>query len=506
MSSYKLEHEKFITGHNGTNYLEVTMATSISCFACFARDLFLLSSVGKLLRPRILSEFLLLILPNIISVTIFCDFIELFAFLILFICTVYCMYLKQTHKVVPSTLYVTNLDNRKAFITYFRSIINVCTAVAILAVDFPVFPRKLAKTETYGFGGMDIGVGLFVVANAIVSPETKNRDVKIPAYSHLKKAVFSCIPLLILGVARLLAVKGTDYHEHVTEYGVHWNFFFTLVALKLSLSILYCIIPVNKSGSVATFILILHQSLLSSGLSSYILNGSDGKGGRNGLLDANREGIFSLPGYISIYMFGVQLGAFLFQERKNLKEWWTAAKKLSYKFILFTLGMSIGHLKIEPVSRRLANASFVLWVMSLSYFMILECLVGEIIITCIKAQIKINMTSKIKDTMKKEAQHSLVQTTAKLQRNVQWKDDSNKLHSEVCTNKPDFDVCTMNAVSFNSLLFFLLANVMTGLVNMNISTLQTSDFSAVAILVVYMFLLCLVAVSLKAKNISTKIW
>lgn len=66
-----------------------------------------------------------------------------------------------------------NIDCQLRFISYYRIAINICTAVAILAVDFKVFPRALAKTETYGHGLMDIGVGCFVIATAIVAPEAR---------------------------------------------------------------------------------------------------------------------------------------------------------------------------------------------------------------------------------------------------------------------------------------------------------------------------------------------
>ena len=48
------------------------------------------------------------------------------------------------------------------------------------------------------------------------------------------KALQSCIPLIIVGAARTVSVKATDYQEHVSEYGVHWNFFFTLAVVKVS--------------------------------------------------------------------------------------------------------------------------------------------------------------------------------------------------------------------------------------------------------------------------------
>jgi len=52
--------------------------------------------------------------------------------------------------------------------------------------------------------------------------------------SRIAKSLMSTAPLWILGFCRLFSVKSTGYHEHVTEYGVHWNFFFTLAIVRVS--------------------------------------------------------------------------------------------------------------------------------------------------------------------------------------------------------------------------------------------------------------------------------
>ena len=51
--------------------------------------------------------------------------------------------------------------------------------------------------------------------------------------SYLMKSLKESVPMFLLGFARLISVKWSGYHEHVTEYGVHWNFFLTLAVTKV---------------------------------------------------------------------------------------------------------------------------------------------------------------------------------------------------------------------------------------------------------------------------------
>ena len=220
----------------------------------------------------------------------------------------------------------------------FRVINSAFTAVAILAVDFPLFSRRFVKTELYGIGAMDFGVGGFTLGTAMVCPKVRRKYTKGSRLCYLTKSLYSVWPLLFLGMGRLVIIKSIGYQEHLTEYGVHWNFFFTLIVVKLIILMLLIIFPLNKSWIVAISITVLYQLAFDfTPLKQLILYGTDGSGTRVGLLNANQQGIISTLGYVAIHMAGVQTGSYVVRKRSHIKDW----IKVAYCILLTATGLFI---------------------------------------------------------------------------------------------------------------------------------------------------------------------
>lgn len=252
------------------------------------------------------------------------------------------------------------------FITLARGVINLITAVCILAVDFKCFPRKLAKTENFGYGLMDTGVGLYVFGNGLVAKPCLNEKLSLKRF---QKLMLSCTPLFVLGMVRFIVTTEIDYQVHESEYGVHWNFFITLGLVKIIGTLIEsCLKNINQIKLAAVVLMVMHEAGLQLGLSNFIM---DNTIPRSNFLTANKEGIFSIPGYIALYMGTLYLASFIRAENEPTKSRDMFHKALKLGFIsLFLWKMVDVCEKMFGCSRRSANLGYIFWILAIGSTMV----------------------------------------------------------------------------------------------------------------------------------------
>ncbi|CAJ1350630.1 unnamed protein product, partial [Effrenium voratum] len=183
------------------------------------------------------------------------------------------------------------------FIMEYRAMVMVSTCVVILAVDFSsLFPRMHAKTEEFGYSLMDLGTGSIIFASAVTRTKSTRGRVR---------RMLKLWPVLAIGLSRAALVWGTDYHVPQSEYGVHWNFFFTVAVVRL-VSTALDLCP-TAAAAAALFTLGTYQCYLSwLGGAEFLLHAE-----RLDLVSANREGILSSAGYLGLHWIGVWVGSLL---------------------------------------------------------------------------------------------------------------------------------------------------------------------------------------------------
>jgi len=363
---------------------------------------------------------------------------------------------------------------QKPFVTAYRGTMLVITCLAILAVDFKVFPRRFAKVENWGTSLMDMGVGSFVFSAGVVAARSaiKQRANKasLGLQARLRTALRHSLPLLVLGFIRLYTVKGLDYAEHVTEYGVHWNFFFTLALIPPFMALLDSIFTAVPSYALlAVAVAVCYEAVLDfTDLKGYILTAP-----RVTLLSKNREGVFSFFGYLSIFLAGQATGmnALPRATKANTVLRNSTLTKLvagaATWVVLFELSTSYGYGLGIPVSRRLANLPYVLWVAAFnSCQLALFCMIE----TFVFPETAVHATGAEEEKRYKRATSPL-----------------------------------LRAFNKNGLFLFLLANLLTGLVNLTLPTLNMSHLQAMGVLVAYAATLSIVAIALDRFGIAIKL-
>ncbi|XP_062342104.1 phosphatidylinositol-glycan biosynthesis class W protein [Osmerus eperlanus] len=490
MSQRELK-EAFVSNLSGTSLGEVVMGSFLAPLCIISRGLILIQyhqSMGALPLPwmgHLILDFFTIILPLVLSCTILSDVLHL-VIMALAVVVIGVLFHIYRHRTPPCVEHFPDAIkrflqshvqcNQVPFVTIFRVLVNVKTAISILAVDFSVFPRRYAKTETYGTGVMDFGVGAYVLANALVCPEARGKEAKGSKLGHVLKQILSVWPLVILGMVRLASVKMTGYHEHVSEYGVHWNFFFTLAIVRVVATVLLAVFPLSWSGLLALLIGGLYQFTLETGLKSFIIHNSD----RTGFLQANKEGIFSVMGYIAIYMAGVHIALYVMRPRTQVKDWLRLIGHFLVGSCVLYTALYICQTYIDPVSRRMANMSFCLWTIAQSLFFMSCLATADMMLVFLKIVSHCSLVPSSWNPYQKDTAEDKTKTMEGL--------------------------CLIQAVSRNQLLFFMLANVMTGLTNMIMDTFSGSDTFSVCVLLLYMFTNSFVIFILHLCKVTVKFW
>jgi phosphatidylinositol glycan class W len=190
------------------------------------------------------------------------------------------------------------------------------------------------------------------------------QPLRAPSTSNVPSFVRSVLPLYALGLVRFLTVTAADYQAHVSEYGVHWNFFLTMAVVTTIMHLL----PVRQRHALpaAAALALLHQAALSLGARDYILHAPR----TSGFFSANREGIIGSLGYISIYLSSVAVGARCFSLPPPAKVRFLFAAAVAAAAAFVTCELVLG----MEASRRLMNLPYLLASIAANCFGLALCM------------------------------------------------------------------------------------------------------------------------------------
>lgn len=484
MVSLKEQKEQFVTGLLGGSIPEIYCLTGVGlssyfCYKVITRE--------KVFKDNFLIDFSLNCITLLLAITIYNGRLGLLHSMIIIPAFVIGLinggmgkprHKNTQEKTQKSEAKVKQFLPRKPFLTAYRAHMIMLTNLAVLAVDFRLFPRKYAKVETWGTSLMDLGVGSFVFSMGLVSyrfhilNEMSSERKSVPFLRYylrlIKVNTVKALPILFLGISRLVVVKWLEYQEHTSEYGLHWNFFVTLGLMPIFLAILEPILVKVPRIIVGFAVAFLYEFLLQKGGIQYFILRTDNR--MVNLLTMNKEGIFSFIGYFSIFIFGQSFAPFVLPgfktpcnifgyyspetfKRKNFLAVTTEQGLLIFTIVLHLLFWICNEsFLFDSISRRLVNLPYILWTVSMNSYLLLGY----------------NLIEKL--TRPQELKGSIIEATNK-----------------------------------NGLACFLLGNVLTGAVNVSIDTLSCSSLTTLGILSLYGFICSVTPLILDKHGLYLKI-
>ena len=262
----------------------------------------------------------------------------------------------------------------------------------------------------------------------------------------------------------------------MSEYGTEWNFFVTLCCVWLIADFVHKYLFTSRPDTslgrwqlpVLCFALMgFHQyNLTFGGLTEYILHANR----TSSFFAANREGILSLFGYVPIYLLSEWFSARYFfsnssndvtttttcsdskeMNSKSIQKHKVMMRILRQILIASTacgIGWYVSAVILQPTSRRLCNMPFTFMILCLASLMLAALLVVD----------------TIGDFL--------------------WRSKLARCKSKELVRLPS---TTMEIMSKHQLVVFMIANLLTGAVNMSMKTLYVPDDRAFLIICAYIF-------------------
>lgn len=359
---------------------------------------------------------------------------------------------------------VSNALEPRGLLSSLLATLMLSVTVCILCVDFPIFPRRGAKTYDTGFSIMDAGVGAFIAFSGAVSPEAKHsvesstdRTIKTKL-GLIGRTLSSSIPLIILSCLRLFLIRYSGYREVTEEYGIHLNFFAVLAAVKLISCFVYCIIGRRiKLNYVGIALIVVYQIFLNIyAMKNIVYNES-----RDNFFMANKEGFLSIIGLTGYHLVYTRLQLIIDDASKTHKRYGITQtlKALLRLAVPAIVGLIVMHNFVQPSSRKISTAAYICWSACMVIFL-LGC--------------EVTVNSGI----------------AALQRRYHNVED---LGSKIYTS-----------FSQNAMPLFLLANILTGVINLTFNTNTMATSASLGIIVAYLATLSLIAYQLLLRGFDIR--
>ncbi|EDX08855.1 GD13443 [Drosophila simulans] len=400
-------------------------------------------------------EFILVILPCILLVSVAVDYSGYIG-LIMLGATLWFLRTSRALERAPTAL-VRLGGNRPMCLSILRALTHLITAVCILAIDFGSFYRPYRKSRQFGAKLMDTGIGLFVFTMAMVSRRTRH-------WSDLRRSVlYSALPLILLGLARTVSILTLGYGQDAHEYGQHLNAFFTLGFTKFLGALVSILARKDLHLLPLGFgLLVIHQFGLSVlGISDYVMN-EDVE--RSSFLNANREGVVSLPGFVGLFLLSIYVNRWMVAKSLlSYSEFVRKLRRLFYLVLILWTSFVICAYEIG-ISRVTCNLGYVIWMLA----------IGSTTLCASFGAIDFAINSVMPwDPNPSEDQ------------------EKGLLSGDVVVKKRGGSVVPFTisqALNKNGLTFFLVANVLTGMVNIFLRPEDRTHSESVIILLVYMFL------------------